>query len=50
MQTITFRMDKQWGSIGNDIQSLGIDHDVRKYENGTVSGSLCYTAETGTTL
>ena len=38
---------------GNFVQSLGIDHDRRKYKKKNVylplSGSRCYTAEIETT-
>ena len=41
-------------STGNYIQSLGIEHDGRKYRKRNIyiymSGSLCCTAEIGTTL
>jgi len=41
-------------STGNNIQSLGLEHDGRLYEKKNVykhmTGSLCYTAEIGTTL
>ena len=41
-------------STRNYIQSLGTGHDVRQYEKKNVyvcmTGSLCYTAENGTTL
>ena len=43
-------------STGNYIHSLGIEHDGREYEKKNVfvhyalTGSLCYTAEIGTTL
>ena len=57
MQTITFKMDKQWGllySTGNYIQSLVIEHYGRQYEKKNVcictTVSPCYTAEIGTVL
>ena len=41
-------------STGNYVQSLGVDHDGRQYEKKNVhicmTGSLCYTVGTGTTL
>ena len=41
-------------STRNYIQSLGIDHDGREFKKGNtgicMSGSLCGTAEIGTTL
>ena len=41
-------------NTGNSIQSLGRDHDGRKYEKKNVyicmTGSLCWTAGIGTTL
>ena len=40
-------------STGNNIQSLGIEHDGRQNEKknvNTMIGSLCYTAEIDTTL
>ena len=57
MWTITFRINKQWDLTvqhGNYVQSLVIEHDGRKYEKENVyvymTGSICYTAETDTTL
>ena len=48
MQTIMFRMDKQWVLLyrtGNYVQSLEMDHDGRQYEKKKVytciTGSLC---------
>ena len=41
-------------STGNDIQSLEIDHDGRKYRKGNIytgmTGSLCCTAAIGTVV